>query len=133
MAAAMAGDQDIGRGAEHRRRFAQDQFDQTRILARHGGQLDRLGPGRDRRQIDKAAFRLGHDLLGDDEDIVGWNGLNAAVAAASSAARAAPGATSGSPCRGRTSTPGVTPPPASSLPPAGSRSGGGAASFPPIE
>ena len=48
-------------------RLAQDDLDLARIAVAALGELDRLGPRLDRRQVDDRALGLRHDLLGDDE------------------------------------------------------------------
>jgi hypothetical protein len=65
------GDQDAVRHPYDAPRFAQDDLDLARIAIPALGEGDGLGPRLDRVEIDDRTLRLGDDLLGDDEDIVG--------------------------------------------------------------
>ena len=49
--------------------FAQDQFDQPRVLVHLGGELVRARRRRHVAEIDDAPLGLGYDLLGDHQDI----------------------------------------------------------------
>ena len=54
-----------------RRASFEDDLDLARIAVVARGELDRLGAGDDAGQVDDGAFGLRHDLLGDDEHVVG--------------------------------------------------------------
>ena len=49
--------------------FGEDQLDEACVLARDGGELARARAGDDIGEPHVAAFRLGHDLLRDDEHV----------------------------------------------------------------
>ena len=55
--------------AQHLGGFGEDQLDEARVLARDGGELRGARAGDDVGEAHVAAFRLGDDLLRDDEHI----------------------------------------------------------------
>jgi len=55
--------------ADNGPRAAQDHLNEARVLAHLEGQGERLRRGRHGGQVDEAALSLGHDFVGDDEDI----------------------------------------------------------------
>ncbi len=50
--------------------LAEDDLDLARVAVEAFGELDRLAPGSDGRQVDDGSLGLRHDLLGDDEHVV---------------------------------------------------------------
>ena len=98
-------DQDAALGAQHLAALGEDQLDQRRLFAEHGGELARLGAGQHRGEAADAALGLGDDLLGDDDDVAV---LELPARAAISSPSAIPSVTSGRPATGRTrSSPGA--------------------------
>ena len=64
------GDEDAVRHPDDPPGLAQHDLDLARVAVESLGERDGLRPGLDRRQVDGRAFRLRHDLLGDDQDVV---------------------------------------------------------------
>ena len=59
----------MGHGAHDMARLVQDQLHQPGVLARGFRQLSGFGAGGDHIEIDESSFRLGNDLLRDDEHV----------------------------------------------------------------
>ena len=55
---------------DHASGLAQDDLDLARVAVEALGELDRLPPGSDGRQVDDGALGLRHDLLGDDQHVL---------------------------------------------------------------
>ena len=62
-------DEDAALGPQHLGALLEDQLDQGRLLAEHGGELARFGAGQDRGELADPALGLGDDLLRDHDDV----------------------------------------------------------------
>ena len=51
--------------------LAQDHLDLASVPVELSGELDSVRAGLDRREVDGRSFGLGHDFLGDDQDVIG--------------------------------------------------------------